>query len=274
MANGINNSEPALLRGLISGFLRSKEKRRAPLLRALSRLKNSGFHSVVFGGTLRDLMVHGPRVVPRDLDIVIDGISVERLSQLFSDFAQRRTRFGGLSVNVRGWVVDIWPLSETWAFRTSNIAGRDFEALTRTTFLNVEAVSVDLTSRLGRARTVYSSGFFEGVRSRTIDINLEENPFPQLAAVRALVTAGSLKYSISTRLARYLVHHLSRNPLEYLVDVQMSHYGRTRLSVQALHRYRDVLHDQLASGLEIKLPITDPVQLPLFEGKSDRTIAA
>ncbi len=34
-----------------------------------------------------------------------------------------------------------------------------------------------------------------------LDINLEENPFPELSAIRALVTASKLRYGISKRLA-------------------------------------------------------------------------
>lgn len=264
MANAINSSESIALRQLLSGFLRSKAQRRAPLLTALKRLRRRNFHSVIFGGVLRDLMVHGPRALPRDVDVVVDGASTDTLSQLFGDFAQRRNRFGGLSVNARGWAIDVWPLSETWAFRTSLVGGRDFEALTRTTFLNVEAVTVDLTIKPGRLRDVYSSGFFEAVRMRTLDINLEENPFPELATVRALVAASSLRYSISRRLGQYLLHHLRETPLECLVDVQLCHYGRVKRDVDALYGFRQAIREQLAVGLDVQLPVNDPVQLPLF----------
>ena len=158
-------------------------------------------------------MVHGAGTEPRDVDVVVDGASIEDLTKLFQDVVVRRTRFGGLHLNVRGWMVDVWPLSDTWALRELGVGSRDFQALTRTTFLNVEAVVIDLTNHRRMGRQIYSSGFFEAIRGRALDINLEENPFPELCAIRALVTASKLRYGLSKRLASYVAHHVGTAPL-------------------------------------------------------------
>jgi hypothetical protein len=80
-------------------------------------------------------------------------------------------------------MIDVWPLGDTWALRQFRIGSGDFESLTRTTFLNVEGVIVDLSAPQRGRRRVYASGFFEALQTRVLDINLEENPYPELSAI-------------------------------------------------------------------------------------------
>jgi hypothetical protein len=256
------NPDETILRDRVSRFLSSRARLKAPLIAVLRRFRERRLPAVIFGGALRDLMVHGPTTEPRDVDVVVDGASIEDLTKLFQDVVVRRTRFGGLHLNVRGWMVDVWPLSDTWALRVLGVGCRDFQALTFTTFLNVEAVVIDLANgRMGRQ--IYSSGFFEAIRTRILDINLEENPFPELSAIRTLVTASTLKYGMSKRLARYVVHHLTSAPLEYSVDLQLSHYGRARLDTETLHAWLKIIREQTSTEPVIRVPL-EPVQLPLW----------
>jgi len=257
------------LRRHVSAFLSSKAPRRAPLLNILKRVIDQRFSAVLFGGTLRDMAVYGPARDPRDVDIVVDGASIETLATLFADVLVRKTRFGGLHLNSSGWMIDIWPLNQTWAVLERRAGEADFEALTRTTFLNVEAIAVEL--KMGR-RKVYSSGFFEAVGNRVLDINLEENPFPALASIRTLVTAAKFQYSISKRLARYVVYHTNKTPLEQMVSIQLSHYGIARLNEDRINQWTDTLSDQLATGSSLRVPGLKPTQLTLWESAKDTTL--
>jgi hypothetical protein len=258
-----NNPDVTLLRKRVSAFLLSKSPRRAPLTNLLRRIAEQRLDAVLFGGTLRDLMRYGPAKDPRDVDVVVDGASVEQLASMFRDVLVRRTRFGGLHLNTKGWMIDIWPLSDTWAVRERRAGTGDFEALTRTTFLNVEAVTIEL--KIGHQhRKIHSSGFFEGHRSRVLDINLEENPFPELAVVRTLITAAKLRYSLSKRLANYVLRYAGRTPLEQLVSVQLHHYGTAWLDENRIHSWTETLRAQLATGSDIRVPITKATQLTLW----------
>jgi hypothetical protein len=257
-----------VLRKHVSAFLGSRAPHRAPLLNILERVIDQGFPSVLFGGTLRDMTVYGPSKDPRDVDVVVDGASIDTLAKLFADVLVRKTRFGGLHLNSKGWMIDIWPLNQTWAVRERRAGEADFEALTRTTFLNVEAVAVELKE--GR-RQVYSSGFFEAVGNRVLDINLEENPFPELASIRTLLTAAKFQYSMSKRLARYVVYHTNKIPLEQMVSIQLSHYGIARLNEDRINHWMRVLSDQLATGSSLRVPALKPTQLTLWDSSKEAT---
>ena len=264
MDNRKANPDEIILRNRVSRFLSSRARLKTPLMAILRRFSEQRLPAVIFGGALRDLMVHGPTTEPRDVDVVVDGASVEELTRLFQDVVVRRTRFGGLHLNVKGWMVDVWPLSDTWALRSLGTGCGDFRDLTLTTFLNVEAVVVELTKQPQAGRLVYSSGFFEAIRTRILDINLEENPFPELSAIRTLVTASSLDYGLSKRLARYVVHHMNRVPLECFGQIQFSHYGRVKLDTETLHAWVKIIHGQMVTQSVSRVP-TVPTQLPLWK---------
>ena len=271
MASPQFNSASVVLRSNVTRFLRSKARLKAPLLAALNRLTDKGMQAVLFGGTLRDLMLRGPSTEPRDVDVVVDT-SVDELTRLFADILVRKTRFGGLHLNARGWMIDVWPLSETWAFRELNVGSGDFEALTRTTFLNVEAATVDLGRRPG-GRRVYACGFFEAVKTRTLDINLEENPFPQLAAIRALITASALNYGMSTRLAKYVAHYLRETPPEHFLQIQASHYGWIRCDINGMRKWSRIIKDQIGTQTVVRGLSVEPCQLT-FWYKDRRSVDA
>jgi len=260
MGNGQSNPDAVALRHLVSRFLTSNARLKLPLLAALSRITDKSLPAVLFGGSVRDVMLRGPSTEPRDVDIVVDA-SLDDLTNLFADILVRKTRFGGLHLNARGWKIDVWPLAQTWAFRELRVGAADFDSLTKTTFLNVEAVAVDISPR-PRGRKVRTSGFFEGIKRRTLDINLEENPFPGLAAVRTLITASTLSHGLSGRLARYVSHQLKIIPLEQLVRIQVAHYGWVRCDIDLMHKWAKVIQQQIGTQSVIRLP--QPTQLSFW----------
>lgn len=213
-------------------------------------------------------MVGGASVIPRDIDVVVGYTTNEDLTMTLMDRLTRRTRFGGLHLNSGGWLFDVWPLQETWAFREGHVTCQGFSDLPKTTFLDVEAVAVELNPKRGTARRVYTNGFFEAISSRTIDINLEENPCPELCVVRSLITAAKLGFALGPRLARYVAYHGKKASMEELVEFQQSHYGhvyccRDELSVWIKSIEQQARHSK---RLVARLPLPSHRQLKLWNG--------
>lgn len=227
----------ALLRRRVGRFFSDHSKWKTALRDTMSRIRREGWPAVVFGGVPRDLLVFGLSDRPRDVDIVVDDVSLDEISKAFAKNIYRKTRFGGLSLHVDGWLIDVWPLRDTWAFREGGIPVDGFQDLPKTTFLNVEAVAVDLTARVGSARNVYSSGFFEAVEQKTIEVNFEPNPFPGLCIVRSIIMAMRLGFRIGPRLATYISRHSRGIRFQELIDLQMSHYGSVRYDAPTLWKW-------------------------------------
>lgn len=194
---------------------------------------DENWNAFIFGGFLRDLMIYGTSAEPRDIDLVVTNKSLDQLRSSLSTYIERETRFGGLHVRIAGLKFDIWPLMQTWAFEyCSDIAPTPMN-LPKTAFLNVEGVVAELPSE-GRATRVYEHEFVNALRSRQLDINLKENPFPTLAAVRALITARRLNYSLSKRLTEYILAAVDSHGIDSLIVAQQAHYSDIIMSKKEL----------------------------------------
>jgi hypothetical protein len=251
----------SILRLRLSRFLVQRADWKQPLRFVTNIFKNRDWRAVVFGGVLRDLILYGPASAPRDVDIVVDCESAE-LSECFSGFDFALTRFGGLRVQYKKWNFDIWSLDDTWAFKVTDMPAT-FENLPKTTFFNVEAIAAELNATRGRERSLYSYGFADAIASRTLDINFERNPFPQLCIARALLMAARHSFLISARLAQYITEQASHTEINDILQAQAKHYGVPRLRARHIAEWLGHIENSLRRYPEepVKLPITAGEQL-------------
>ena len=215
----------ARLRRRTAEFLTAEPAHRAPLKPLLQELGRLGQTAFLFGGMLRDLMLRGLSQDPHDVDIVVAEFTPALLSFL-APHIRRKTRFGGIEASIGHWDVDIWELSETWAFREGLVGCRGFEDLPKTTFLNLQAVAAEVPSSPGKAGRIVEHGFFQAIRQHTVDINFEANPFPGHCVLSALTTAYSLDFPLAPKLIQYVLHYGSKVDLDELCSYQLRRHGR------------------------------------------------
>lgn len=230
----------------------------------LQEIGSEASSAFLFGGVLRDLMIYGASAKPRDLDIVVSSVT-KGMEQLFQRTLKRKNRFGGYCLDSEGWLFDVWELSSTWGFRNGVVTARGFEDLPKTTFLNIHAVVAEIAPAAGKRRRIYSSGFFDAVASRTVDVNCEANPFPGLCVVRALLAAAKFDFSIAPRLAKYIAYHAARCEIDELVEIQREHYGRAYGGPDLLRQWIRTTKSQLrtSSRTPVRLQKIGDTQLML-----------
>jgi hypothetical protein len=256
-----------LLRRRLSDFLGNHSAWKRPLRRALKRIERNSWPAVIFGGALRDLIAFGKSRVPRDVDIVVHGVTTSDLEVVFRDLICERNRFGGLRLQTKGWQVDIWGLQDTWAFRNYHFESSGFDSLVRTTFLNVEAIAAEIQTTRGRKRKIFSAGFFEAIENQVLDINFEINPHPALCIVRSILMAIRLDFVLSRRLAEYLAEQMHSTTIAELMEVQEAHYGMVRIRKPRMQELLASISGQLSdqSIITVRLPATRLEQLDLWQ---------
>ena len=253
------------VRGL---FRRNGSAWKEPILDVLHDLRQSKVQAVLFGGTLRSLLVsrifQGKPGRPRDIDVVVSGATLSRLEQQFADILARRTRFGGLQLKRGTWQFDLWPVSDTWAFKHDRrCCDVGFSALPSTTAFNLEAVAVEVWTTGGRPRALFSGDdqFFKGILTRTIELNRADGPFPELTVVRALILASDLRFKIGPRLSEYIRKVAGSISEDVVERVQASHYGHARIESRTLYELLRVVARQASSGSGCELPAIGQLHL-------------
>lgn len=156
----------------------------------------------VVGGLLRDLLIHGQRKFSSDIDLVVHQISPSDFEGWMNEFHGEPNRFGGYSINVGPAKFDLWLLENTWAHVAGHHHVQKPEDLHHTTFFDWDCILYSV----GHNKIIADPGYFERVRSRILDIRLEQNPNPLGNAVRALRYA--CKYD--ARFSQRLVSHVAR----------------------------------------------------------------
>jgi hypothetical protein len=193
--------------GVVRGIARKSARRR--------------WSAFLIGGALRDLALSRGARRPRDFDFVFCDVSRDELEAEFSYLSKAQTTsLGGLRFRHRDTVVDIWPLHETFSIKQKNTA--QIEELIRHAFLNVEAIAVEILPGKRKSRLVVENGFSDAVLQRTLDINHEDNPFPEVCFVKAIRTAIGFNLFMRHRLIEYILKR--RWDLNALVEAQEMHY--------------------------------------------------
>jgi hypothetical protein len=246
---------------------------KGPILNVLGEFRDSRMQAVLFGGTLRSLLTarlfEGRRGRPRDIDVVVSGAPLADLEERFRAIVNRRTRFGGLQLKRGRWQFDIWPVGDTWAFKQDRTTEASFAELPSTTTFNLEAIAVEAWPTSGRSRALFSGDdqFFDGILSKTLELNRDDNPFPQLTVVRGLVMASELRFRIGRRFAKHVREVGPALTEERLDQVQRSHYGHARLDVRTLKALIASVLEAPTDGREVSLPVVG--QLHLWQNGSD-----
>jgi len=192
----------------------------------------------LIGGSLRDLALSGVEGTPRDFDLVFCDVSRQTLMTEFSYMSPpRRTSLGGLRYNYRDVILDIWPLDET--FELKHFDRVQIQDVPKHAFLDIEAIAVEISSGAGKSRQIVEHGFTKAVLSKTIDINYEPNPFPELCLIKAIRMAASLKFLIGRGLMDYILRR--RWNLNALMEAQQAHYGKSILGRSELERVLDLM---------------------------------
>lgn len=182
------------------------------------------------GGAVRD-WYFGRQ--PRDLDLAID-CDAEALHRLLAPQSSERTRFGGYRWRTTGLQVDLWALSQTWAFRAASTWHPSYEALPRTTFFNLDAAVVTLDSW-----ELFEHRFVESLNTRILRINFKENPRPDMCAVRALVLSHRFGFEPDVELHAFL-SQMFASGLDWnrFNSLQISHYGGIIIGPSLFERCR------------------------------------
>jgi len=246
------------LRARVSRFVADNSKWCSYRYEALRKIREFKGKAFLCGGAVRDILLSDSRnnIIPRDLDIILGYADIRNVADSFSDCTKRWNRYGGISIQVKDWSIDMWPLHKTWAFQKNYVHGKGFSDFPKTTFLNIEAVAIQLFGKKGKKRVIYSKGFFEAILNRTIEINLEENPNPTACVVRSLRVAKKFKFAIGPNLATYITHWANQIGLKELLKLYQVRYKSTHLCVDELYSCIKAIEEQLRNSAK------EPVELP------------
>jgi hypothetical protein len=181
----------------------------------------------LFGGVLRDLALLGRRGFNSDIDLVVEG-AWDHCIQYLQSLEARKNKFGGYRLKIGAWPIDIWNARDTWAITQGLVAYRGIASLTQTTVLNWDAILMNW-----RTRTfIYRDGYLAELKSRLLDIVLEQNPNPLRMAVRVFRHL-SVKDArqVTSSAAMYLANCTAQYSFDVIHNEEIRSYGNAAIEL-------------------------------------------
>jgi hypothetical protein len=227
----------------------------------LSIIERHGGTACLFGGAVRDLITTDS-CKPRDFDVVVDRISPDLLEKLLKEYVVGKNRFGGLRLRVpyssnpsfkatSVVPMDVWCLCDTWAFRQGHVSPPSFRQLPKTTFLNTDAVAavISLTGTsigCGATVAIYEHNFFHALDTKTLEINLEQNPDPQQCVVRAIMAYELLRtrygtFTMGENLSAFLIKQAKCLGKNDYYKIMIGLYGKSSKNRAIFRMWHDSL---------------------------------
>jgi hypothetical protein len=161
---------------------------------------------------IRDFAIGGASSFRSDVDLVVGTNDSDYLAWIISSMPHQPTRFGGWRIRLDHWIVDVWPVANTWAFDQGHVHGGRLEDLPATTFFDWDAAAFEIET----GRLLLLDGYIEAIASRVLDVNLAPNPNPLGMAVRALKMMRKWDASLAPRLSSYLSAVVNEDRYEIL----------------------------------------------------------
>jgi hypothetical protein len=202
--------------------------------------------TVIFGGMVREFALGNARNFSSDIDLVTLASQAE-IYQVIKSFSPVKNKYGGFRFIVNKRIYDIWAFEDTWAFREGLLKGNTFSDLFDTTFFNLDSALF----HLGRKKCYLSNFYQLSLESKLLEINLEENPFPERMAERAILMAIEKQLFIGPLLASYLLKNKSRS--DNLLFNLFIEGLRNHLEVNGNAKYKFNLKNLFLNTLHIPL---------------------
>lgn len=194
---------------------------------------NTKSEIILFGGTVRDIYIDK---IPRDFDIVVNTTD-QNLEKIINKYRNDKNRFGGYRINIDGFDVDIWNLSNTWAFK-NKFFKTSFRNLVKTVFFNADSIAININSK-----QIFENGFIEAFHKKELKILFEKNPYPELCVLRALVFIEKYSFSLSEDIKKYIKRWIinETDPILKLEYVRNTHYKNSSLKYFNFKKYLNLI---------------------------------
>ena len=187
----------------------------------------------LIGGILREYRDNNDIKELRDADFIIDIKRPDLWEMLLEKYHSTGNRFDGYKFDCEsGFVVDVWEVDKTWAYR-QNLIEYDrmnyLQTLPDTVFLNMDSIIYDLNEDKW-----YDSIYQEAVRQGVLDIVLKENPYVELNLLRAMILRRKYSMRYSEYLRNVFLEYMQKNEgfVDDLMEIQYQRYHHPVLSKQ------------------------------------------
>jgi hypothetical protein len=251
---------PDLLKRRIEDFFGYRSERLAARELIVSLAGDS--HAWIFGGMIRDIGLFGCKGFTSDIDVVIasDRETLQCCLRRFEITDYTINKLGGIRFSYKNIDIDIWCLSDTWAFTQNLIPLEDEYSLLKTTLMTWDAVLYGLHNR----KLISPRNYLDDLMDRRLELVLDHTPNEIGSLIKVLRTIyGKQVVTLGPKLCAFLQSVMHNYTVETLCRYESGHYKSNLINGLKITKLQYML-DNNAPGCELQLKQHQPhEQLPL-----------
>lgn len=207
----------------------------------LLAVRNLSGSAVVFGGWVRDhISAHQthrkPR--PRDLDIVVNGLSFTQLKRLLP-LKTEVNLFGGFSTLTTANKLDIWLLENTYLIARMELPVT-FETLPGTTVFRLNSI-VFQPQPLWTEASLLDLGCIEAISKKVVDFQSALIPLPCVQVARALIYSAKLEFRLDSKIIAFIQSVCSDQAIVDQVKQGLASYCTGTVLSDAFHLFDSIV---------------------------------
>lgn len=195
----------------------------------------------IVGGFIRDILVNKPS---RDVDVIV-SLSYDKIIHLIKSYnlQYNTNRFDGIKISLKNIEVDIWSISDSWAFKNNLVKLNDqdvIDSIAKGCFYNYDSLVINVHSLNLNIRE-----FSHFIESGTLDIiqkNKEYqllNPTIEANILRAFYIKKLYNIRYSDNCMNYLISRIG-----YLNDIYSSSINRLVETKKSYTKYDSTLDEK------------------------------
>lgn len=218
--------------------------------------------AVLIGGAIRDVARAGRDAFSSDLDFVVYGCDRGEFVAAMEAKQGIRNRFGGYALDCFSLKIDVWHLEDTWAHTAGHVSVSGPADLLNCTFFDWDSVLFDINGM----KLVLSHDYLDRLRSKIMDIRLENNPNTIGSLVRALRRAAMWNVYFGPRLTDFCKRNLTRFQWSEVVDLDQRAFAKpllTPLDRERLLRNLDSPYVIESTVVTLPVPARSQLRLPI-----------
>jgi hypothetical protein len=236
------------LKRRINYFFSSHKNSRHLLSVMLDELATSGT-VYLFGGVVRDLAIGGSRFFNSDIGIVFEKKDI-CFEELLQKYKPAKNKFGGYRFILNRWMIDIWDVESTWAFKEHLKEYKSVESLLATTITNWDSILFDWNHK----KVICNDHYFLDLTDGYLDLVFSGNPNVEGMYVKIIhCYLNKNAMLLSALIAPLITKALDSLTHEDIVQYELSTYGKTYITKPIFQYLKQ--NKELASSEGSFLPV-------------------
>ena len=158
---------------------------------------------------------------PRDLDFVIYESDLDNFVKVMKRLGAKTNRYGGYSIDFKGWKCDVFRLEDTWARTRGLVSINEAQDFIKAPFFSCDQIAFDIN----KDKVYTSSQYFSNLRKRILHVNILATLNAEAQLIRAIRYKIKYDFTFGHPLKEFVKSNLLKFGLDRIIETEKRNFN-------------------------------------------------